>query len=133
MQRQIFRVERIYSYPLQIVVRIPKKRTYRRDSINTLNATLVSFACDATMNFLLCDTYMLKCYLQKDITNTLRCIIIINEFISLKSPMSHVAFKYVEDFAQFNYFLRLSIISYCLFALLNNCSMSLRAGTYHKP
>ena len=57
MQRQIFRVERIYSYPLQIVVRIPKKRTYRRDSINTLNATLVSFACDATMNFLLCDTY----------------------------------------------------------------------------
>ena len=75
---------------------------------NKLNASFTRLGRGVTMNFLLCDTCNIEILSTRDI---LRCIIIVNEFISLRSPVTPMALQC--NFARFTYFLRLSIISYC--------------------
>ena len=77
------------------------------------------------MNFLLCDTYNVEIL---PTTDMLQCIIII--YLAEVTGEPHGA---VVQFCSIQLFFRLLIISYCFIALLNNYSMLLHRGTYHKP
>ena len=70
-------------------------RNSDKKNINALNTSFTRFGRGATMNFLLCDAYNVEILPPTDM---LRCIIIINDFISLSLPVTPMAFNVLIEY-----------------------------------